>query len=89
MILAAALMCPLLGNPINGGVRIEGGQRTVNSVAIYSCARGFRVTDGSETRICQENLTWAGEEAVCNGEMMCQEDLTGEEAVCNGDHLKN
>lgn len=55
--------CPILNNPPNGIVSIDGGS-TVGKNATYKCNYGYKL-EGVESRTCQTNKTWAGEEPVC------------------------
>lgn len=59
--------CGPLPNPDNGAVShpntVEG------SSATYTCDEGFAL-DGEETRVCQGDGNWSGEEPVCLGMYM-------------------
>ena len=59
----SALTCDRLDNPSNGHVILTGV--TVNSVATYICSSGF-VLVGEDTRTCQPNGEWSGQEPVCS-----------------------
>ena len=52
-------------NPDNGRVDFSAGT-TFGSTATYECTRPFAV-NGTESRLCQANGTWSGEDPVCTG----------------------
>lgn len=51
-------------NPFNGRVVLMG--RTVGSQATYDCNEGFNL-EGNETRTCQSDGMWSGNEPTCEG----------------------
>lgn len=66
---SAAIMCPPLESPVNGGVDEEG--RLVGDVAVYSCVEGYRI-EGDENRTCtQDRQTgqWTGSDPTCASEL--------------------
>ena len=60
------MTCPELYDPDNGRVMITGS--TYGSVAIYSCEPGYELV-GDETRSCEEDGTWSGDEPTCEGNL--------------------
>lgn len=69
MITSAAIMCPLLESPVNGGV--DEGARLVGDVAVYTCVEGYRI-EGEENRTCtQDGQTgqWTGSDPTCASEL--------------------
>ena len=59
-----AVDCGSLGSPANGSINIS--TTTFASVAHYSCNLGYLLV-GVESRRCQANRTWSGEEPICDG----------------------
>ena len=60
--------CPTLPDPGNGVVSHE--NRTVGSVAVYSCFAGFTIVEGDQSRMCLNDSTWDGEAGVCTGKYL-------------------
>ena len=60
--------CPILPDPDNGVVSHP--NRTVGSMAMYSCNAGFTIVEGDETRMCRNDSTWDGEAGVCTGKYL-------------------
>ena len=52
-------------DPDNGRVDFSSGT-TFGSTATYECTSPFAV-NGTETRVCEANGTWSGEEPLCTG----------------------
>ena len=67
MVITVAITCGPLRDPPNGRVSIAGNN--VGSEARYSCNRGF-VLRGEETRTCQANGEYDGQEPSCQRENM-------------------
>jgi hypothetical protein len=55
-------LCPHLQAPADGAVRYN--DRVVDSVAQYTCDEGFSLV-GDDSRTCQFDSTWSGEEPTC------------------------
>ena len=60
----AVLNCEILTSPSNGRVVLS--ERTVGSEATYDCNEGFNL-EGNETRTCQSDGMWSGNEPTCEG----------------------
>lgn len=60
----AEIMCPSLDDPMFGVVQLTG--RTIQSKALYSCLRGYRL-EGAQERECLLSGRWSGPEPVCSG----------------------
>ena len=58
------ITCPDLDDPTNGGVDLS--ENTPGSTANYICNSGF-VLDGLQSRKCEDNGQWSGEEPTCTG----------------------
>ena len=56
--------CPPLMDPLDGDVVWT--NLSVGSVAVYTCNRRFELV-GNDTRTCQGDGMWSGEEPVCTG----------------------
>lgn len=59
--------CPKLEAPVNG--RKLGKSHSVGHEVHFLCEPGYELV-GSESRVCQESLTWSGQPTACQGE--CQ-----------------
>ncbi len=59
-----AIDCGKLQNPLNGDVDYEGGT-VYQSVATYSCCKGFEINGDDQTRVCDKNGTWLGTIPSC------------------------
>ena len=59
------VMCPPLASPVNGSV--ENDNQSVGAEASYSCSEGFSLS-GPQTRTCQPNGAWSGDEPTCERE---------------------
>ncbi|TDH17090.1 hypothetical protein EPR50_G00005160 [Perca flavescens] len=57
--------CPKLDAPING--RKLGKSHGVGHEVHVLCDPGYELV-GSESRVCQESLTWSGQQPTCRGE---------------------
>ena len=60
--------CPLLSDPSNGMINCSLGDDEVPSyedTCSFTCNTGYELT-GSESRICQSNGSWSGNNAVCD-----------------------
>lgn len=57
--------CTKLDAPLNG--RKLGKSHSVGHEVHFLCDPGFELM-GSESRICQESLTWSGQQPTCRGE---------------------
>ena len=53
---------------LNG--RIVRTKDTFQGVALYICDEGYDLI-GDEVRLCQDNLTWTGDDPFCRGEECC------------------
>ena len=58
--------CMLLENPMNGNVTFN---TEFNSQATYTCDPEFDLV-GNDTRTCQADRSWSGEEPICKCELM-------------------
>uniref|UniRef100_A0A3B5LW15 Fibulin 7 n=1 Tax=Xiphophorus couchianus TaxID=32473 RepID=A0A3B5LW15_9TELE len=56
--------CPKLDEPING--RKLGKSHRVGHEVHFLCDPGYEIV-GSESRVCQESLTWTGQQPTCRG----------------------
>ncbi|XP_023187804.1 fibulin-7-like isoform X1 [Xiphophorus maculatus] len=54
--------CPKLDEPING--RKLGKSHSVGHEVHFLCDPGYEIV-GSESRVCQESLTWTGQQPTC------------------------
>ena len=63
------IICPDLPPPAFGRVSIH-NNRTLSSVATYSCNHGYAVV-GEATRYCLVSEQWSGKEPKCTGEGAC------------------
>lgn len=63
-----ATTCIELQNPDNGIIELLGTE--FGDVATYSCSIGFRLS-GDQTRRCQSNGQWSGEEPACTLTFRC------------------
>ena len=45
---------------------VSNGDSTENNTATAQCSIGFEVSSGDRVRVCQNNNTWSGEDAVCS-----------------------
>lgn len=61
-----AVDCGSLMDPLNGTV--THAMTTFQSVADYSCAVGYTLVNGPETRLCQSNGVWSGTQPSCQSE---------------------
>lgn len=59
--------CPKLEAPMNG--RKLGKSHSVGHEAHFLCEPGYELV-GSESRVCQESLTWSGQPTACRGERL-------------------
>ena len=60
--------CPLLSSPSNGMINCSLGDDEVPSyedTCSFTCNPGYELT-GSNTRTCQSNGSWSGNNAMCN-----------------------
>ncbi|CAF99537.1 unnamed protein product [Tetraodon nigroviridis] len=57
--------CPKLEAPANG--RKLGKSQSVGHEVHFLCDPGYELV-GSESRVCQESLTWSGQQTACRGE---------------------
>lgn len=57
--------CPKLEAPING--RKLGKSHSMGHEVHFLCEPGYELV-GSESRVCQESLTWSGQQTACRGE---------------------
>uniref|UniRef100_A0A7M5WWI0 Uncharacterized protein n=1 Tax=Clytia hemisphaerica TaxID=252671 RepID=A0A7M5WWI0_9CNID len=60
--------CMFPGLVANGGFKVIPSNATVyvvDTIIQYYCDAGYEVTDGDQTRVCQENGTWSGEHPTC------------------------
>lgn len=57
--------CPKLEEPANG--RKLGKSQSIGHEVHFLCDRGYELV-GSESRVCQESLTWSGQQTSCRGE---------------------
>ena len=64
-ILFPAKDCGLLRAPVNGSA--IGNLSTFPNKVLFQCDEGF-ILKGSETRQCQANGLWTGNETTCKGE---------------------
>ncbi|KAK5608994.1 hypothetical protein CRENBAI_017686 [Crenichthys baileyi] len=60
--------CPKLDAPING--RKLGKSHSVGHEVHFLCDHGYEIV-GSETRVCQESLTWTGQQPTCRDFSEC------------------
>uniref|UniRef100_A0A3B5LWQ7 Sushi domain-containing protein n=1 Tax=Xiphophorus couchianus TaxID=32473 RepID=A0A3B5LWQ7_9TELE len=60
--------CPKLDEPING--RKLGKSHRVGHEVHFLCDPGYEIV-GSESRVCQESLTWTGQQPTCRGLRRC------------------
>uniref|UniRef100_A0A3B3V6C1 Fibulin-7-like n=1 Tax=Poecilia latipinna TaxID=48699 RepID=A0A3B3V6C1_9TELE len=60
--------CPKLDAPING--RKLGKSHGVGHEVHFLCDPGYEIV-GSESRVCQESLTWTGQQPTCRGLSRC------------------
>ena len=67
-LVAAAVDCGVLGNPVNGTVSAP--TTTYDSVATYSCNAGYTLT-GDDVRTCLNSGLWSGSEPMCTGKFYC------------------
>ena len=67
MLLFLFVVCPALQNPENGHVYYSNQQRTVGTIATYSC-KSVLMTTGNEERQCQINGMWSGSAPTCTSE---------------------
>ena len=58
-----AIMCPQLNDPAFGMVELTG--RSIQSKALYSCIRGYRL-EGDQERECLLSGRWSGPEPTCS-----------------------
>ncbi|XP_065199363.1 uncharacterized protein LOC135831043 isoform X2 [Sycon ciliatum] len=56
--------CPGLNRILNGKVVATNGL-ALQSIAIYSCLAGYKLTGSANQRACQVNMTWSGAEPSC------------------------
>ena len=56
----------LLESPMNGNVTFD---TEFNSQATYTCDPEFDLV-GNDTRTCQADRSWSGEEPICECELM-------------------
>jgi hypothetical protein len=53
--------------PVRNGHTVISGSRTVfQSVANYACDNGYNLV-GVQSRTCESNAVWSGEEPECKG----------------------
>ena len=64
--------CDDLSDPDNGAV--DQPSSAVGSIATYVCNDDYLLV-GSDTRTCQDNGEWSGEEPVCERKNKCQSKL--------------
>lgn len=55
--------CPYLSAPENGNMTKTG--ESEGDVATFTCNEGFEMVSGNPTRVCQNDNTWSGADAVC------------------------
>lgn len=59
--------CPKLDTPING--RKLGKSHSTGHEVHFLCDPGYELV-GSESRVCQESLSWSGQQTTCRGERL-------------------
>lgn len=64
----AVMDCNRLDPPADGTV--DASVTTYEAVATYSCNTGYELTGGSQTRTCQADGNWDGEQATCTSEII-------------------
>ena len=64
LIIIIAVDCGSLDSPANGSISLSA--TTFLSLAEYSCDLGY-ILIGEESRQCQANRTWSGEDPICEG----------------------
>ena len=62
LIFSPAISCSVLSDIVNG--RVVTTNTTVGSTARYICNLGL-VIEGDESRTCQPNREWSGQEPIC------------------------
>ena len=64
--------CPSLDDPDNGVINCslgDDGIRSSGDTCNFTCNTGYELTDiDSDTRICQRDGIWTGNDVVCRGE---------------------
>ena len=63
--ICAEVDCGMLPEPANGAVDMSEGS-TVGSEVTYTCDPSFKLR-GEESRTCQPDGSWSGENPVCEG----------------------
>ena len=61
------VFCPSFNHPNNGTVSCSLGDDKVSSyedTCSFTCNTGYELT-GSDTRICQSDRSWSGNETIC------------------------
>ena len=59
------ITCPVLSNPTFGMVELTG--TVVQSKALYSCLREYRIVGGDQERECLLTGRWSGMQPTCVG----------------------
>ena len=63
------VMCSLLANPDNGIINCslgDDGAPSYEDACSFTCNTGYELT-GSDTRTCQSNGSWSGDDVMCVG----------------------
>ena len=61
------IQCDILSTPSNGGMSCSSGRVGVGyegDTCSFTCITGYTLT-GSDTRMCQSNGSWSGNDTVC------------------------
>ena len=66
--------CPSLADPNNGTTTCslgDGGVPSYEDTCSFTCNTGYELT-GSDTRACQSDGSWSGDETICTGKAVLQ-----------------
>ena len=80
--------CPNLLPPINGTINCtmkENGAPSYEDTCSFTCNTGYELT-GSDTRTCQSNGSWSGNDTVCRRGNFCMFCIT---TSCKQQYLHN
>ena len=70
--MSSAKSCPSLTDPINGTMNCSPGNDgvpTYEDTCNFTCNTGYELT-GSDTRTCQSDGNWSGNETMCRRGMV-------------------
>ena len=69
--------CPPLTDPVNGTITCslgDDGNHSYEDICSFTCNTGYELTGSGDSRTCQRNGSWSGNDAMCaRGNVKCIE----------------